>query len=50
MTAVVFGNLVAWAIATAVVLILWIGACSLALSEAAQTLEGMEGLRPGFFR
>ena len=30
MTAVVFGNLVAWAIATAVVLILWIGACGLA--------------------
>ena len=45
MTAVVFGNLVAWAIATAVVLILWIGACGLALSEAARTLDGTEGLR-----
>ncbi|MDE2689507.1 MAG: hypothetical protein OXI49_03275 [Acidobacteriota bacterium] len=44
MTAVVFGNLVAWAIVTAVVLILWIGACGLALSEAGRILEGVESL------
>lgn len=45
MTAVVFGNLVAWAVATAVVLVLWIGACGLALSEATRALEGVEDLR-----
>ena len=41
MTALVLGNLVAWAIATAVVLVLWSGACGLALSEAVRTLEGL---------
>ena len=41
MTAVVFGNLLAWTIVTAVVLILWIGTCGLALSEATRTLEGL---------
>ena len=33
MTAVLFGSLAAWAVVLMVMLVLWLGACGLALSE-----------------
>ena len=44
-TAVLFGSLMAWVIVTMMVLILWVGACGLALSEGMQALEELEGLQ-----